>query len=210
MKIRLTYILPIIFALYSYGTSAQDMKRGYCVESTESYPRHLYVKTNIVNWLMAISNFSLEADLSQHWSVTLPVSFSAWNYFSSTVKFRTLSFYPEIRYWTSEHQDGWFAGVHYGIAWYNFAIGKKYRTQDKGGHTPAIGAGVAAGYRLPIHKNNRWQLEFSLGLGIYRLHHDKFLNTHNGPWVRRERKIYFGPDHLSISLAYMIDLKKSK
>ena len=55
---------------------------------------------------------------------------SDWNYFKETIKFRTLAIMPESRYWISENNDGFFAGAHFGLAYYNFAFNGKYRYQD--------------------------------------------------------------------------------
>ena len=209
MKLRIKHILPMLLVLCSCHVLAQEQPE-FINNMEKTPPRKFYVKTNAASWLLAISNLAIEADLAQHWSFSLPVSYAAWNYFSSSIKFRTLSFYPEMRYWASAENDGWFAGVHYGMAWYNFCIDKAYRTQDKGGHTPAVGGGATVGYRLPLSKNNRWKMELSLGIGVYRLHQDKFLNKPNGAWCRTERKCYFGPDQLSLSFAYMFDMKKRR
>ena len=60
------------------------------IVDVEEWNRKLHVKTNALGWGMLISNIAAEIDLAQHWSVTLPVYYSALNYFTSSVKFRTL------------------------------------------------------------------------------------------------------------------------
>lgn len=172
----------------------------------EGWRRHLYVKTNAIGWAMAVTNIAVEVDLAEHWSFTLPLYWSSWNYFKSTLKFRTLTLQPEARYWFSENNDKWFAGAHFGLGWYNFATGGEYRTQDHGGHSPAIGGGIAAGYRLPVSRDKCWKLEFSLGAGLYRLHYDKFRNEPDGLLVRTEKKTWFGIDQAAVSVAYAFDL----
>lgn len=168
--------------------------------------RHFYVKTNAVEWVLGISNIAAEVDLAPRFSVSLPLSYSGWNYFSSTTKFRKFSMYPELRYWLSDDNSGLFTGIHFGMAWYNFAIGGKYRVQDKGAHTPALGGGVSVGYRMPIDRSRRWKAEFALGLGIYILHYDKYINIPNGALVSTERHTYAGPDQVSVTIAYTFDL----
>lgn len=172
----------------------------------DGWQRHLCVKTNAIGWAMGVTNIAAEVDLAEHWSFTLPLYWSSWNYFKSTLKFRTLTLQPEVRYWFSESNDKWFAGVHFGLGWYNFATDGKYRTQDHGGHSPAIGGGIAAGYRLPISRNKRWKMEFSLGAGVYRLHYDKFRNESNGLLVETKKKTWFGIDQAAVSVAYTFDL----
>ncbi len=181
------------------------------VAEEQPWTRHLYLKTNFVEWALAIANIAGEIDLARHWSFALPFSYSAWDYFKSTIKFRTIKLQPELRYWPAKANDGWFGGVHFGLAWYNLAIDGPYRKQDKDGHTPAIGGGVSLGYRMPVSKNRRWKMEFSLGGGIYHLHYDTFHNPgnyHRGQLAYTKRKTYYGLDNMAVSLAYTFGLSK--
>lgn len=173
--------------------------------------RRLHLKTNAVAWGLAIANVAAEVDLARHWSFTLPLYYSAWNYFTSTIKFRMFAVQPELRYWLSGDNDGLFAGAHFGLAYYNFAFNGNYRYQDHNDDTPAIGGGVAVGYRMPLRKGSRWRVEFALGAGVYPLHYDKFHNpprTKDGLLVGSEKKTYWGIDQLAVSFSYTFDLKK--
>ncbi len=181
------------------------------VPEVEEWTRKLHVKTNIIGLGMGIANVAAEIDLTKHWSFTLPVYYSAWDYFKTTIKFRTFSVQPEFRYWLSENNDGFFAGAHFGLAYYNFAFDGDYRYQDHNRETPSIGGGVSVGYRLPISRNNRWWVEFSLGAGVYSRHYDKFHNTPNtkdGLMIESIRKTYWGIDQAAVSFSYSFDLKK--
>ena len=149
------------------------------------------------------SRVAAEIDLAKHWSFTLPVYYSAWDYFKSTIKFRTFAVQPEFRYWLSEENDGFFGGVHFGLAYYNFAFDGDYRYQDHNRETPAIGGGVSIGYRLPISN--------SLGAGVYSRHYDKFHNTPRtkvGLMIESIKKTYWGIDQAAVSFSYSFDLKK--
>ena len=182
-----------------------------CIPETEEWTRRLHLKTNVMGLGMAIVNVGAEVDLLRHWSFTLPVYFSAWDYFKSTIKFRTFAVQPEFRYWPSEQNDGFFTGAHIGLAYYNFAFDGDFRCQDHGGETPAIGGGVSIGYRLPVSKNNRWKIEFSLGVGVYPIHYDKFHNTpyfKDGMMAGSIKTTYWGIDQLAVSIAYSFDQKK--
>lgn len=181
------------------------------ISEAEEWTRRLHLKTNVLGWGLAIANVAVEVDLAKHWSFTLPVYYSAWDYFKSTVKFRTFAIQPEFRYWFSERNDGFFAGAHFGLAYYNLATNGDYRYQDRNRRSPAPGGGVSVGYRLPISKNNRWRLEFSLGAGVYSLHYDKFHNTprtKDGLLVESVKKTYWGIDQAAVSFSYSFDLKK--
>ncbi len=174
----------------------------------ESWHPHLYIKTNALGLGLAIANAAVEVDLYKHWSFNLPVYYSAWDYFSSTVKFRTFAVQPEVRYWFSDRNDGWFASIHGALAYYNIATDGEYRTQDHDGKSPALGGGLSVGYRLPLSRDGRWKLEASVGAGAYPLHYDKFRNRSNGLLVRTEKKTYVGIDQANLSLSYTFDLKK--
>lgn len=175
----------------------------------KEWTQQLYLKTNAVGWGMLVANVAVELDLSPHWSIALPVYYSAWDYFSHTVKFRTFNVQPEIRYWLRE-DDGFFFGAHLGLAYYNYAWDGDYRIQDKDKNTPALGGGLSVGYRLPISKNNRWKMEFSVGGGVYDLHYNKFHNQRNGFMVETVKDTYFGLDQVAVSFSYMFDFKKKK
>ena len=186
----------VIFALGLLGTPSLQAQQ-------------LYLKTNTLAWGMLVSNMAVELKASPHWSFTLPVYFSAWDYFSSTVKFRTFTLQPEARYWFSE-KEGWFAGAHAGLAYYNFAWGGKWRVQDYDCDSPALGGGLSGGCRWPFGKQKRWLVECSLGVSVYRLHYSKFHNRPNGLLARSEKKTFWGIDQAAITLAYMFNLHTRK
>ncbi len=176
--------------------------------NVEQWKPRLSVKSNALGLGLAIANAAVEIDICKHLSFSLPVYYSAWNYFTPTVKFRTFAVQPEMRYWFSEINDGWFAGAHIGLAYYNIATDGQYRTQDHDGKSPALGGGLAAGYRLPISRDGRWKMEFSIGAGAYALHYDKYHNRRNGPLVSTKKKAYIGIDQASVSFSYTFGQKK--
>lgn len=180
-------------------------------QETTLVDRHsVYLKTNAVGWGWLMVNAAAEVDVSERWSIALPIYYSGWNYLQSSVRFRTLSFYPELRYWWKNTRR-WYTGLHTGIAWYNYAFGGEYRRQDHQGHTPALGGGVSAGYRLPLGDSNHWTLELGLGVGVYKLYYDKFRNQPGGLQVASRKRLYTGIDQLSISIAYrLLNFKRKK
>ena len=181
------------------------------VPKIEEWNRKLYLKTNALFWGMGMTNVSAEIDLAKHWSFALPVTYSAWNYFTSTVKFHTLAVQPEFRYWFNEDNQKFFIGAHFGYAQYNVAVDGNYRYQDHDGKSPALGGGISVGYRMPISKSDKWHIEFSLGAGVYSLHYDKFYNTPNtkdGLMIESVKKTYWGIDQAAVSFSYSFDLKK--
>jgi hypothetical protein len=176
----------------------------------EEWTRHLHLKTNALGWALANANIGAEIDLAKHLSLTVPVYYSAINYFTNTIKFRTLGVQPELRYWLDENNEKFFIGAHFGCAQYNVAINGDYRYQDHDGKTPAVGGGVSVGYRMPISANGKWYIEFALGAGAYALNYDRFYNVNNGKLVDTNRKTYFGIDNAAVNISYRFDLNKRK
>lgn len=178
----------------------------------EFWIRRLYVKTNFVQWALAIANLSVEIDLARHWTFALPMFYSKWDYFTPKIRFRVAGFMPEFRYWFNSRQnDGWFVGAHFGYSYYNQGYGGEYRYQDFEGKTPTMGGGLAFGWRKQFGSGNRWRLEFSLGAGVYPLHYDVFENTQDyrdGKLIDTRRKTYIGLDQASVSIGYAFDLWK--
>ena len=178
------------------------------VPAPEAWTRQLHVKTNAVGLAMAIANVAVEVDICKHLSFTLPIYYSAWDYFKSSIKFRTFCVQPEFRYWFSPDNDGWFVGAHFGAGFYNFALDGAWRYQDYRRETPSMGGGISAGYRKYLSKNKRWKMEFALGGGVYDSHYDKFHNEPNGRLYGDYRKTFIGVDNVSVGFAYTFHLKK--
>ena len=202
----LKYCISALFFLLSLSSvQAQQVDVS---SHPEGWTRQLHVKTNAIGLAAGIANVAVEVDICKHLSFTLPVYYSAWDYFKPTLKFRTFTVQPEFRYWFNQHNEGWFLGAHFGYAFYNFALDGEYRYQDHNRETPSMGGGLAVGYRTHLSKNKRWKMEFSVGGGVYDSHYDKFRNEENGLLVSTEKKTWYGVDQASISLVYSFNLKK--
>ncbi len=209
IRYRIGFLLVLaIFASVLHTHAQESCSKRAAVPAGEEWQRKLYVKTNAAGLGLLMANAAAEIDLQKHWSFHLPVYYSAWDYFKSTIKFRTFAVQPEARYWLDEDNGGWFFGAHFTMAYYNFASGGEFRTQDHNRKTPALGGGLSVGYRMPLSKDRRWQMECSAGAGICALHYDKFRNRSNGLLVCTEKRTYFGIDQVNVSFSYAFDLKK--
>ena len=174
--------------------------------------RYMYVKTNLVGLGLLMGNLGVEFDLGRYLSLNIPVYYSALDYFTPTVKFRTFATQPELRVWPMTNEDGLFIGAHAGFAYYNFAFGGDWRYQDHDGTSPTLGGGLSLGYRLPISRNKNWKLEFSVGAGVYPLYYDVFHNLPNikeGQLYDTRSKTYIGLDNINIGISYRIPMKKA-
>ena len=185
-----------------------DLMPQYSPEG--EWNRLFRLKTNGLGWLLLISNITAEIDLNPNWSLSLEIDYSGIDYFTPTMKFRIFGVRPEVRYWFTPGRPGWWVGAHLGGACWNFAFGGEYRYQDELRRTPAIGGGISAGYRMPISKDRRWEMEFGLGIGVYGANHNRFVNEKNGKLVDAVKKVYFGPDFIGVSFAYAFDAYKKQ
>lgn len=165
-----------------------------------------YVKTNIPVWGMLWVNAAAEIDFRDtRWSAQLPIYWSGWDYFISTRKYRVLALQPELRFWFGKgSRNGFFAGIHLGIAWYNLAFNGEIRYQDHSRRTPAIGGGFAVGYRFALSRDRKWSMEASMGAGAYYLDYDIFHNDAGGRLTGRCQRTFFGIDHAAVSIVYSI------
>lgn len=185
------------------------MSREVVPALSDAWSPAIHIKTNAIGWGMMMANVAVEIDLSPRISFSVPVYYSACDYFTSTVKFRMLGTQPELRFWPlREHR--FFAALHFGVASYNLALGGDWRIQDHNGNSPAIGGGVNLGYRIPLGRSGRWNVEFSLGAGVYKAYYDKFRNERNGVRSSTVRKTFIGLDNAAVSFSYMFDLKKTR
>ncbi len=187
------------------GRIADDDNPDGSVSEPVAWTRHLTLKSNVLGLGLLIANTAVEIDLGQRLSFHIPVYYSALDYFSETVKFRTFALQPELRY-RPVAVKGLFAGVHFGMAYFNLATGGDYRIQDRDGNSPMLGGGISLGYRLHFSKDSRWGIEFAVGGGAYSCDRDRFINEKNGPYVDTISKAYIGLDNLSVSLTYDFSL----
>lgn len=172
------------------------------VADTDSVKPHLLrVKTNAIGWAMLNGNAAVEYTFNQHWAVSFALYYGALDYFKSTVKFRTHTFMPEVRYYT-DLDKGFFAGAHLGVGYWNFALGGSTRFQDHRGKSPAYGGGVTAGYITRLGKSQRWNMELALGAGVYHLRYDKFYNQRNGAKFEQKHKTGVIVDNVAVSFSY--------
>ena len=176
--------------------------------AVEEWTRKLLLKTNALGLGIGIGNAAVEIDLAKHWSLSVPVYYSAMNYFIPTLKFRTLGTQPEIRYWIKPENQGFFVAAHAAVASYNIAVDGDLRYQDHNGEVPAWGGGLNIGYRLPISKDNHWGVEFTLGAGVYSLYYDTFYNVENGKYIDSYKQVYWGLDNVAVTFSYAFDLSK--
>ena len=183
-------------------------------EYIPAWTRQIALKTNLLGWALLGENIAIEVDVCPHLSVSVPFYYSGGlDYFKETLKFRGIVLQPELRWYPAikknKKNNGFFLGAHFGLGWYNFALDGDYRVQDHGGNRPAYGGGLGLGYALQFKKRPNWEVEFTLGGGVYDVLYDTFYNENNGPYNEKAvHDVWFGIDNAAISFSYNFDLKK--
>lgn len=172
------------------------------------------LKTNLIGWSFAMANLAVEFDIVKHLSIAVPVYYSGgFDIVKDRVKFRGLILQPELRYypWLNKrgNNGGFFLGAHFGLGWYNFAIGGDYRIQDHQGKHPSLGGGLSIGGNFQFKRNPNWGMEFAVGGGVYDSTYDLFYNEANGPYYKKGiRELWYGVDNASISFTYTFNAKQ--
>lgn len=177
----------------------------------ETSPRATFasVKNNLLYDAALVANVGIEAGWS-HFSFNLPVTYSPYDLFTN-YRMRTLSFQPELRYYFRQDGFGHFVGLEGHLAYFNAITPfvKTTRFQDRDGEHPLYGGGLTYGYSMPLGKDRRWGIEFTLGAGYAFLDYDCFYNVPNGAWYTKDVRDYWGVTTAGINIFYRFVQKKS-
>lgn len=180
----------------------QPMQTDESVSAPQTSSRYVAVKTNLAAWAGTIMNLAADVQVSEHFSVELPVLWCPW-YVSDKHAVKTFTIQPEARYWLSKPGEGHFLGVHAHVGWYSVKWNRD-RYQDTG--RPLLGAGISYGYLLPF--NEHWAGEFTLGAGYANMRYDTYYNIDNGARIDTRTKNYWGITRVGLSVVYRFNLKK--
>lgn len=180
----------------------QPMQTDKSVSAPQTSSRYVAVKTNLAAWAGTIMNLAADVQVSEHFSVELPVLWCPW-YVSSEHAIKTFTIQPEARYWLSKPGKGHFFGVHAHVGWFNVKWNRD-RYQDT--ERPLLGAGISYGYLLPF--NEHWAGEFTLGAGYANMRYDTWYNIDNGARIDTRTKNYWGITRVGLSVVYRFNLKK--
>ena len=180
----------------------QPMQTDESVSAPHPSSRYVAVKTNLAAWAGTIMNLAADVQVSEHFSVELPVLWCPW-YVSDKHAVKTFTIQPEARYWLSKPGKGHFFGVHAHVGWFNVKWNRdRYQDTDR----PLLGAGISYGYLLPF--NAHWAGEFTLGAGYANMRYDTYYNIDNGARIDTRTKNYWGITRVGLSVVYRFNLKK--
>lgn len=179
----------------------KPMQTDESVSAPQTSSRYVAVKTNLAAWAGTIMNLAADVQVSEHFSVELPVLWCPW-YVSDKHAVKTFTIQPEGRYWLARPGKGHFFGVHAHIGWFNVKWNRD-RYQDTS--RPLLGAGISYGYLLPLGEH--WAGEFTLGAGYANLKYNTYYNIGNGARIDTRTKNYWGITRVGISVVYRFNLK---
>ena len=179
----------------------KPMQTDESVSAPQTSSRYVAVKTNLAAWVGTIMNLAADVQVSEHFSVELPVLWCPWHV-SSKHAVKTFTIQPEGRYWLARPGKGHFFGVHAHIGWFNVKWNRD-RYQDTS--RPLLGAGISYGYLLPLGEH--WAGEFTLGAGYANMKYDTYYNIGNGARIDTRTKNYWGITRVGISVVYRFNLK---
>ena len=205
-KYRILFSIIAVFFVTLASSHVQGDSVSISIrDGSETQPRSIYLKTNILSWGLLDANLGIEFGIGPHLSLSIPVYYSALDWFNTSTKFRVIGTQPEMRLWLHDGFKGPFLAAHGTYGFYNVALSnKEFRYQDRDGVTPAYGAGINSGWKFRLDNNgaDRLGFEISVGCGWLHLDYDRFYNVKNGRYSSSQVKDYFGPDHASVALTY--------
>ena len=186
----------------------------------EASAQKVAVKTNSLYWMTATPNVGFEVALADRWTFELAGGYNPWTYNKEeNVKAKHFLVTPEVRYWFCESFQGHFLGANGNYSQYNVSgvnIPKVFLSlssdssdqqnsqdsQDVRKQGWATGLGITYGYATPIAR--RWNIELTLGLGLWYTEYDRFESRPCGLFQESVQKHLIGPTALGVSFIYMI------
>lgn len=175
------------------------------------------VKTNSLYWMTATPNVGFEFALADRWTFEFAGGYNPWTFDKeNNVKAKHLLLTPEFRYWFCESFQGHFIGINGNYTQFNvsgalipevfykvssdgYFIDSLQHARSQGW---AAGAGLTYGYATPIGR--RWNIEFTIGLGVWYTEYDKYESRTCGLFQESISKYVVGPTDLGLSFIYMI------
>ena len=175
------------------------------------------VKTNSLYWMTATPNVGFEFALADRWTFEFAGGYNPWTFDKeNNVKAKHLLLTPEFRYWFCESFQGHFIGINGNYTQFNvsgvlipeffYKVSSDGYFLDNLQHARsqgwAAGAGLTYGYATPIGR--RWNIEFTIGLGVWYTEYDKYESRTCGLFQESISKYVVGPTDLGLSFIYMI------
>ena len=177
-----------------------------CTASLAAQAQRLAVKTNLLYDATATANLGFEVALSPKFTLDISGNYNGWNVVDDK-QWQHLLVQPELRYWTCDHFNGHFFGLHALGGQHNFdkvelPFGLYPSLAEYNFRGNFVGGGLSYGYQWILGK--RWNLEVSIGVGYLHISYDKYADSNSEIKLDSDTESYIGPTKIGISIAYMI------
>ncbi|MGM9833876.1 MAG: DUF3575 domain-containing protein [Candidatus Limisoma sp.] len=163
------------------------------------------LKTNALFVALLTANLSVEAQITKHFSIEVPVYYSPYD-ITDNLRLRLFGTQPEVRYWAHPAGEGWFCGFHATLAGFNVSTPSSLRYQDS--DRAMWGVGLGGGWVHNFGAKRQWFIECNLGVGYLNSHWDAFRNWHNGPMCNSGSFRYWGITRAGVSIGYKWNYRK--
>lgn len=205
---------------------------GLCLIVFKVNSQYFAVKSNVLYDVTTTINLGFEFALADQWTLDVSANYNPW-VFSQSEKTRSgVTVYehdakmkhwiiqPELRWWTCEKFNGHFFGLHAHSGQFNVG-GLTFLpdgwadgfTDNEGVLHPdgiqhkrfqgwLLGTGVSYGYHWIL--NDRFSLDFTLGLGYAYLSYDKYGYQRCDPKEAEKFMHYLGPTKIGITAVFML------
>ena len=179
-------IIPAVFLLYCLPSAAQRFS----------------FSTDLIGYLcLGTINADVSMSLSQKWSLTAGARYNPFSFLSDdperSYQLRQKSFSMGARMWPWHNASGWWFATKLRYQEYNMGgiISRETREGDR------FGAGIYSGYThmLSTHLNIEFGVGLWSGIDFYR----KYSCPSCGLTLESGKGIFFLPDDIMISLAYV-------
>ncbi len=195
----------------------------------------LSVKTNLLFDAAATPNVAIEYyPLRGHFTFGASLDCPWWQNYSGHRYWQIRNYQLEARYYMKSgdvcrvgHGNGpafrgWYVQAYAHAGLYNICFDANHGYEGEG-----VGAGLGAGYVLPLGKNGRWRLEFGLQAGYFRTWYDPYQwlcpvdptldeQVYYYKWTgkpedfkeRQHRFTWLGPTRIGVTLTYDLLYRK--
>ena len=171
--------------------------------AVQASAQNVAVKTNALYWMTATPNVGLELAMADRWTFDLSGGYNPWTLDAETnSKAKHFLVSPEVRYWFCESFNGHFLGLNANYTMFNIGGGYLNDLMNERIEGWAAGAGLTYGHAWMIGR--RWNLELTLGLGLWYTEYETFESRKCGMFQDSVEKLAFAPTALGLSFIYLI------
>lgn len=177
------------------------------VMKTRGKVYRLGLRTNLLYDAAVVPNLGIEVNLGRGWLVNIDGYYADWHNSDRARYWRVQGAEVAARkYLRAASPSKWYLEVYTQMFRYNICTGHKGQLSSHSGarffDKPTMGAGVAAGWSLPVA--SCWRMDFALGVGYVAGQYQTYRPVDGHlVWQSTRSRRYFGPSKAEITLVWM-------